>query len=254
LFNLKGNFKKRAVEAVQERYKMLPYWYLLSRISNLTGQPIVRPMWWEFNSEEMLDKDDIAMLGKWILVVPFLKKDSFDIELYLPENTRWYDFRTLVEIKESKTIVKYDQGKTAVYIRGGGIIPIKPRIRQSSGSMFSDPYTLVIAIDETNQAIGELYEDDEESFDFISGSYIHQQYNFDGETLQSQSIRGNSKSRFVLNYDVVINEIQITGLKKFPQKITKSSGEEMRFFTLNEVLTIMHVDLPVKGNWLLQFE
>jgi alpha 1,3-glucosidase len=251
---LRGKFRKRAVEAVQERYKMLPYWYLLSRISNLTGQPIVRPMWWEFNSQRMIDRDDIAMLGKWILVVPFLEKGNSDIELELPKNTRWYDFRTLVEIIKSKTVAKFNRGRVAVYIRGGGIVPIKTKNRKSSGFKFDDPYTLIIALDENQQATGELYEDDENSFDFLSGSYIHKQYKFDGKTLQSQSIRGNPKSHFVLNYDIAIKKIRITGLKSFPDQIINSNGEYMQFSVSHAILVISRAQLLAKDNWVLQFK
>jgi alpha 1,3-glucosidase len=254
IYNLEGDLRKNAVEAVQERYKMLPYWYLLTRISNLIGQPILRPMWWEFHSKEMVDRDDIAMLGKWILVVPFLKNDQLDIELKLPRNTRWFNFRTLAEVNGSKTTAEYDKGRTAVYIRGGGIVPMKTRIRKSSAYMFSVPYALIIALDENQKTSGELYEDDEDSFDFISGGYVHQRIEFDGKTLQSQSIGGNQESKFVINYDVVIERIQITGLKSFPTLITNSSGNKLEFSVSDKILTIHRAKLLVKDNWVLQFK
>jgi hypothetical protein len=58
------------------------------------------------------------MLGKWILIVQFLKEENSLIELALPRSMRWFDFRTLVEVKDSKTNIKYDRGRTAVYISG----------------------------------------------------------------------------------------------------------------------------------------
>ena len=49
-------------------------------------------------------------------------------------------------------------------LKGGSIIPMKTRYRRSSKLMKSDPYTLVIALDEEGSASGKLYVDDGETF------------------------------------------------------------------------------------------
>ncbi len=38
----------RIREAIRERYSLLPYIYTLFRHANMTGQPVLRPLWFEF--------------------------------------------------------------------------------------------------------------------------------------------------------------------------------------------------------------
>lgn len=51
------------------------------------------------------------------------------------------------------------------YIRGGSVIPRKMRLRRSSKLMFYDPFTLMVALDSNNEAMGYLYMDDETTLD-----------------------------------------------------------------------------------------
>ena len=187
VFNIKGDYKNVAREAIVDRYKLLYYWYLLSRNANLTGEPIIRPLWWEFNEKRFLDTDDKAMVGKSLLVVPFLEEKAKTKTIELP-NARWYNYRDLTEIKEKSIKVKNNNGRTPVFLRGGSIIPIKTRIRKSSQLMFYDPFTLLIGIDENGKAEGQIYVDDEHSFDFMNSQYIMKEFIFNGDSLKSKSI------------------------------------------------------------------
>jgi len=156
---------------------LLPYWYSLSRNANLTGEPIVRPLWWEFNEEQLLDTEDKVMVGKYLLVAPFLDDSNNNMKITLPKSTRWYNYFTKKEVQQEVEI-EYNGGRTPVFIRGGGIIPIKQRIRKSSELMFYDPFTLIIALDENNQAQGEIYVDDGKTFNFAKGEFIHKKVQF----------------------------------------------------------------------------
>ena len=57
IYSLKKEYINIAKDAVHHRYKLLPYWYTLARNANLTGEPIVRPIWWEFKNYEVEGKD-----------------------------------------------------------------------------------------------------------------------------------------------------------------------------------------------------
>lgn len=66
-------------EAIHVRYMLLPYFYTLFREANVTGVPVVRPLWMEFPTDEKtFNNDEAFMVGNSILVqgiyteVPFL--------------------------------------------------------------------------------------------------------------------------------------------------------------------------------------
>lgn len=57
--------------------------------------------------------------------------------------------------------------KIPVYQRSGSIIPLQLRVRRSSTLMINDPYTLVIAVDDNNKAVGDVYLDDTVTYIYI---------------------------------------------------------------------------------------
>jgi hypothetical protein len=58
------------------------------------------------------------------------------------------------------------QSKIPVYQRGGTIVPRQMRPRRCSDFMAADPYTLIVALDKKEEACGQLYLDDGNSFDY----------------------------------------------------------------------------------------
>ncbi|KAH0785818.1 glycosyl hydrolase [Histomonas meleagridis] len=252
IYLLKDESFDVARDGIINRYKLILYWYSLARNANLTGEPLVRPLWWEFNEERFLDTDDKVMLGKSLLIVPFLSEIPQKTTVNLP-NGRWYYYESLKEIKGKNVDVKDDSGRTAVFIRGGSIIPIKGRIRKSTELMFWDPLTLIIALDENEEAEGNIYVDDGLSFDFAKGNYLDKKLKFTNGKLNSYFADNVSpKSDFVAKYDVIIEKIIITGMKKIPSKI--NVGEDsLEFVTSDGIVTIHNPKVKVKDDFEIKF-
>ena len=235
-----------AREAIFQRYRLLPYWYTLARQANLTGEPIVRPLWWEFNQEELLDVDDKAMLGGALLVAPVFDNETEQARIALPKNSRWYDYYSLREVKGAEVVASAET--VPVYIRGGSVVPSKWRVRKSSSLMFNDPFTLTIAVDDNGKAEGELYVDDGETFGFAKGEFIHKKFTFDGTKLLSVDAAVNNKnSEFVTRYHVVIEQVKILGLDRSPSRVTVA-GNSLRFTYEAGVVTIHNPKLSVKDD------
>lgn len=56
-------------DAIRVRYTLLPYFYSLFREANVTGVPVVRPLWMEFPSDEAtFSNDEAFMVGNSLLV------------------------------------------------------------------------------------------------------------------------------------------------------------------------------------------
>ena len=240
-----------AKESVIERYMMLPYWYTLSKEANETGNPIVRPIWWEYNTKEFSDVDDEVLLGSALLIVPFLDEGSKDRQFKLPEG-KWYNFRTLQSINNNQVnIAKYDNGKTLVLQKEGTIVPMKYRIRKSAELMFYDPFTLVITVDGNGQAEGRLYEDDGRTERFEQGNFVDRLFtiskNGTNYILSNKQYKEYNESDFSKSFDVDIERIRIAGLEQ-PKSISGPCGD-IEYLYEDNVLTLRKPSLLVRDNW-----
>ncbi|KAL4362313.1 hypothetical protein GQ457_04G034240 [Hibiscus cannabinus] len=162
-------------DAIRIRYTLLPYFYTLFREANVTGVPVVRPLWMEFPSDEAaFSNDEAFMVGNSLLVQGIYETRAKHASVYLPGKESWYDLRTGTAYKGGKTHkLEVSEESIPAFQRAGTIVPRKDRFRRSSTQMMHDPFTLVIALNTFQEAEGELYLDDGKSFDFKQGAYIH---------------------------------------------------------------------------------
>ena len=247
----------------------------------LTGAPIVRPVWWHFSDNSYIDTDDVVLIGDSLFVAPFLGEEDKDMTIKFPqsfrgnsgsEKVRWFDYRSLKEVVSEEIVVPFTDGKTPVYIRGGSIIPSKTRIRKSSPLMFWDPFKLTIALDNAEKANGELYVDDGETFDFVKlNGYIHKRFTFEvtsdsndnkiAKLIATDALEKTEDSVFGKNYDVIIEQLKITGLKNRPKSIfipkanNQSEEKELTFDYDSEsgTVTVHRTQLPVRDNFEILF-
>uniref|UniRef100_A0A2C9UPV0 Probable glucan 1,3-alpha-glucosidase n=1 Tax=Manihot esculenta TaxID=3983 RepID=A0A2C9UPV0_MANES len=205
-------------EAIHVRYMLLPYFYTLFREANLSGIPLMRPLWMEFPSDEAtFSNDEAFMVGSSLLVQGIYAEQAKHASVYLPGNESWYDLRTGTAFKGGRTHkLEVSEESVPAFQRAGTIIPRKDRFRRSSTQMVNDPYTLVIALNSSQKAEGELYIDDGESFDFVQGAYIHRGFMFsDGKLTSVNLAPKNAKSQF--SSKCVIERIMLLGLSPGPK-------------------------------------
>ena len=159
------------------RYTIIPYIYTQFYLHYLTGIPIIKPIWFYDKSELPLTEfaDTEYFFGNSILVRPVLSSREDEqnmINVYLPENERWYDFYNFEEIKNNKKFeYAINPEKIGAFIKGGEMIQKKMRVRRSIQKMKNDPLTIVIALNLENKSKGIVYFDDEESFEYQNGKY-----------------------------------------------------------------------------------
>ncbi|KAF9609788.1 hypothetical protein IFM89_018236 [Coptis chinensis] len=202
-------------DAIRTRYMFLPYFYTLFREANTNGIPVMRPLWMEFPSDEnTFSNDEAFMVGNSLLVQGIFTEGVKHASVYLPQGQSWYDIKTGVAYKGGLThkLVVSEESIPA-FQKAGTIVPRKDRYRRSSTQMVDDPYTLVIALNDSLAAEGELYIDDGKSFEFEKGAYIHRRFVFSDGKLSSSNIApptlGNKFSS-----DCIIERIILLGLPK----------------------------------------
>jgi len=154
--------------AIRRRYQLMPYLYTLFEEAHRDGAPVMRPLWYEFpNDPHAAAKEDAFMLGPALLVHPVTTQGASSVEVYLPAGV-WYDYDTNEMHAGPKTFsVAVTLADTPTFVRGGHVIVRKDRARRSTRAMTHDPFTIVVAPDESGKyAYGEVYLDDGKSYAF----------------------------------------------------------------------------------------
>ncbi|MQL90677.1 hypothetical protein Taro_023279 [Colocasia esculenta] len=179
----------------------------------VSGTPVMRPLWLEFpNDQETYNNGDAFMVGNSVLVQGIYEQGQKSVSVYLPGKETWYDLRNGASYTGGKSYtLEVSEDSIPAFQKGGTIVPRKDRFRRSSTQMVEDPFTLVIALNSSVEAEGELYVDDGKSFDYELGAYIHRRFTFSNQILSSSSIAPLSSSK-KFSSDCVIERIIILGL------------------------------------------
>lgn len=152
--------------ALDVRFKLLPYIYTLFWKAHSAGGTVMRPLSWEFPADESLKAvDNQFMLGPSILVTPVLEPLAKTVKGVFPgigEGTRWYDWYNYSEIDaqpgENKTI-DAPLVHIPVFIRGGSIIASQ-KPGNTTKTTRANPWSVIVALDDSETASGYLYLDD----------------------------------------------------------------------------------------------
>ena len=254
---LKGGFLEAVRTVIRERYMMFNYWYTCAKNANISGTPIVRPIWWEFPSDRRFaDAEDCVMVGPSILVIPVLEEHQIQKKVWLPMQ-RWYDFRTLKEKTNKETVETFETplSVTPVLIRGGSILAVKTWMRRTSFLMMNDPFTIIVALDENETAKGELYLDDGMTYQSFNGDLIHRRFTYGDGVLSNRNIETTKgKGEFFDKYKAKIERIKVVGLDRKPTTVRDQKENEFETEYIYHVLIVHRVDLPIKEDWSITFD
>jgi alpha 1,3-glucosidase len=172
------------LSAIEDRYRMLPMWYTAVRKANLTGEPVVQPLWFEFGSIPQFHVlESEVLVGNSLLVVPVVSSSPAVVSVVKPPG-KWYNFFNQSELSESMNYSVRSTKEIVVFIRGGKIVPAYSKSARSTKEILATPITLHIALDEENSAQGELYLDDGETHGFLEGKYLQNSFEFGGGVLK----------------------------------------------------------------------
>jgi alpha-glucosidase len=169
-------------EAIELRYRLLPYIYTLFWEATSTGAPVLRPLLYHFpNDPHTYKLSDQVLLGPSLMAAPVYRPGVEYRAVYLPAGT-WYDWWSGERYEGPTHILAHAPlERMPMYVRAGGIIPMGP-VMQHTGERSLDPLTLRVW-----PGVGEwtLYEDDGHSFEYQQGVYATTTYRVDqdGERL-----------------------------------------------------------------------
>ncbi|MEO6588467.1 MAG: glycoside hydrolase family 31 protein, partial [Pyrinomonadaceae bacterium] len=128
---------------VEMRYQFLPYLYTLFREHERTGQPVMRPVWYEFPADKLTYLiNDQYMVGSDVMVAPVIREGAATRGIYLPVGADWVDWWTGARYESGKThYLKTPSDRVPIFVRVGAVIPTQSVI-QHTGEMPNAEVTL----------------------------------------------------------------------------------------------------------------
>lgn len=93
-------------EYISLREKMRPYIRKLMKASHETGDPVMRPLFYDFPTDnEVWSNESEFMFGPDILVAPVMKRGEKSKKVYLPLNSEWTDIWTGKQYQGGASII-----------------------------------------------------------------------------------------------------------------------------------------------------
>ncbi|XP_047912381.2 maltase-glucoamylase-like [Anser cygnoides] len=200
------------------RYTLLPYLYTLFYKAHTQGDTVARPVLHEFYSDEATWSVDKQFLwGPGLLISPVLDQGVDTIEAYIPDAV-WYDYETgaKLSVRKQKTPLYLPADRMGLHLRGGYVFPTQQPAITTVASR-KNPMGLIIALDDNEEATGELFWDDGESAPSDgSRNYIFYEFKVSNNTLQLNVINNNYSDP----NNLVFEEIKILGLQEELMTVT----------------------------------
>ena len=165
------SYTKYIRDAIQLRYKLVPYLYSLLFEAATEGSPVMRPLIYEFpEDKKLLEESFDFMIGSSILVANVLEKGAKTRKVYLPEGATWFDWYTKQAYEGGQTIeVEVSLDSIPMFFRSGAIVPICEDLMNIHKDSIEK---LNILIEPSQESSFVLYEDDGTTNNYKNGDYL----------------------------------------------------------------------------------
>ncbi len=146
---------------IRLRYRLLPYNYTLAWENSTTGMPLMRPLFFEDETDpQLIDVGDSYLWGDAFLVHPVTEPGTRSVDVDLPQGV-WFDFWDGTR-HEGNATASIDIGPETipVLVRAGSFVPMIDTI-QTTRDYTSEKLALHYYADASvPDATGQMYDDD----------------------------------------------------------------------------------------------
>ncbi|XP_012274416.1 lysosomal alpha-glucosidase [Orussus abietinus] len=239
-------------KALSIRYRLLPYLYTLFYRAHRFGETVARPLFFEFtNDTTTYDIDSQFLWGSGLMIVPVLDEGALAVRAYLPRGI-WYDFHTKMSqpsIGEYFTIGA-PVDTIPLFIRGGSILPAQEPGLTTTASR-RNKFQLIVALDESGMAKGELYWDDGDSLDTVEYG-LYQWIFF---TVQNQMLSNVDMKKGSFDEIMILDTIEIFGVKN-PVKTVLLNNNTAEFDYNSDVsfLRVKNLSVDLKQYFVMSWQ
>ncbi len=149
-------------EALELRYRLLPYIASAFMRASETGEPVQRPLVFDHQYDATVrELDDQYLFGRDLLVAPVTAAGTTARQVYLPEGD-WYDWHTGAHVGGKRwLLVDTPMDRIPVFARGGSVVPMWPEAPPSTAGYHPSSIELHVFVpvaDGTYESL--LHEDD----------------------------------------------------------------------------------------------
>lgn len=174
------------------RYRLMPYIYSAAWKVSRNGSTMMRPLVMDFNTDPKAVRQGYEyMFGKSMLVAPVTEAGVSNWDVYLPNESVWYDLWTGKKFNGGQTLKADASGdKIPVFVKGGSIIPIG-NVMQYTGQASAD--TLEIRVYRGADGTFDLYEDEGDNYNYENAKFtlIPFKWNESSGSLSIGSLQGS---------------------------------------------------------------
>ncbi|MFD1957367.1 TIM-barrel domain-containing protein [Paenibacillus thailandensis] len=158
-------------DAIQLRYRLMPYFYSLMFEASTEGSPIMRPLVYEFqNDARVWDESFDFMLGSSILVANVLEEGAKTRAVYLPKGADWVEWNTRKRYAGGQTIhLDVSIDSIPMFLRSGAVVPMAPGLTNIHKDTAE---RLQLLIEPSEEGGFVLYDDDGRSNRCKEGDYL----------------------------------------------------------------------------------
>jgi alpha-glucosidase len=161
------------------RYRLLPYIYSVFREASLTGMPIMRTLAIKHAFDDNIYNklfENQYYFGDAFLVAPFDSIQKYG-EVYFPEGTKYYNLYDDSVVAGGKTCIEaLSIHRLPVYVNESSIVPMQDLVQHTGMNPGGTLYLHLYKGEKTN--VFNYYEDDGESFEYLSGVYCERQIRY----------------------------------------------------------------------------
>lgn len=176
-----GHFRSNLVNA-RQRYQLSPYYYSLAHQISESGDPLVRPLFYEFENDlKVREMGNQKMIGPDLMAAVVANYGETDRRVYLPRG-KWINYHTLVEYESSGQVIEevpaHQNGvfRIPLFIREGAILPMMS-VDQNTLNILGQRKQGSAALDDlrlriypsSQETVFDLIEDDGVTIDYKKG-------------------------------------------------------------------------------------
>ncbi|XP_039303833.1 lysosomal alpha-glucosidase isoform X2 [Solenopsis invicta] len=236
------------------RYRFLPYLYTLFFYAHKFGVTVARPLFFEFpNDRQTYDIDTQFLWGSALMIIPVLEENKIEVAAYVPRGVwyNYYTFNSFFAIGKHYTL-SAPIDRIPLLVRGGSILPTQKAGVTTTESRKND-FELIVALDETGNAKGQLYWDDGDSLDSIK----EKKYLWLSFIANQTNLFNKEEDKGFFNEEVILGKVQIWGLQQQVSRVFLN-GNEIGFkynaFTFSLDIIGLQVDMrqPFVFYWMME--
>jgi len=202
-------------EAVELRYRMLPYHYTAFYRHHRTGEPILKPLVFiDQKDENVYNRNHEFVCGDHILTTSIHEEKAKEVEVYLPSG-EWYDFWSGKVSRGGREIeVELTPSTFPLFIKAGAIIPFYP-LQQYVDEILIEEVELKVFYT-LGQEASYLYEDAHNGYEYEEGDKRYTTFHYDG-TGEQLTITQDVEGGFIPTYKNY--KIELVGMPDITRKV-----------------------------------